>query len=71
MTCLWGEIFQTGNPTPGSMKQHTGFYYQPESHLFDLVPELYCLDYVLGWMAETVMEKHLRERLGDRLDVRA
>jgi len=60
------EDLSNGEPYARIMKQHTGFYYQPESHLFDLVPELYCLDYVLGWMAETVMEKHLRERLGVR-----
>ena len=65
------DMFMRGDlsnwePYARIMEQHTGFYYQPESHLFDLVSELYCLDYVLGWMAETVMEKHLRERLGVR-----
>jgi hypothetical protein len=55
-----------GEPYARIMKRYTGFYYQPESHLFDLVPELYCLDYVLGWMAETVLEDHLIKRLGNR-----
>ncbi len=59
-----GGDLSNGEPYARIMKQHTGFYYQPESHLFDLVPELYCLDYVLGWMAETVMENHLVSRLG-------
>ncbi|MCG6878556.1 MAG: hypothetical protein LJE96_05335 [Deltaproteobacteria bacterium] len=65
------DMFAKGDLSDGApyariMKRYTGFYYQPESHLFDLVPELYCLDYVLGWMAENVMEIHLAERLGSR-----
>jgi hypothetical protein len=55
-----------GEPYAHIMRRYTGFYYQPESHLFDLVPELYCLDYVLGWMAETVLENHLMEKMGPR-----
>lgn len=61
-----GGDLSNGGPYARIMRQHTGFYYQPESHLFDLVPELYCLDYVLGWMAETVMENQLVSRLGTR-----
>lgn len=64
------DMFMRGDLSSGEgyariMSRYTGFYYQPESHLFDLVPELYCLDYVLGWMAEAVMENNLRERLGN------
>jgi hypothetical protein len=63
------EMFQTGNLSNGRpyaemMARYTGFYYQGESHLFDLVPELYSLDYVLGWLTETIMEGHLNDRLG-------
>ncbi|MCF8142840.1 MAG: hypothetical protein K9N21_02870 [Deltaproteobacteria bacterium] len=63
------EMFQTGNLSDGRpyaevMARYTGFYYQPESHLFDLVPEFYSLDYVLGWLTETILEGHLRDRLG-------
>ena len=47
------------------LKQYTGFFYQPESHLFDLVPEFYALDYVISWIAEATMEKHLVHRFGD------
>jgi len=54
-----------GNPYAEIMARHTGFYHQPESHLFDLVPEFYCLDYVLGWMGEAAMEDHLRNRFGE------
>jgi hypothetical protein len=53
-----------GEPYAEIMARNTGFYYQPESHLFDLVPEFYSLDYVLGWMAEAVLEEYMRDRLG-------
>jgi len=46
------------------MARYTGFYHQPESHLFDLVPEFYSLDYLLGWMGESIMERYLSESLG-------
>jgi hypothetical protein len=46
------------------MTRYTGFSYLPDGHLFDLVPEFYCLDYLLGWMGEAILEDHLRGRLG-------
>ena len=63
------RMFENGSLADGSpyaeiMARHTGFYHQPESHLFDLVPEFYCLDYVLGWMGEAAMEVHLKKRFG-------
>ena len=63
------DMFQAGNLSDGVpyaelMARYTGFYYQPESHLFDLVPEFYSLDYVLGWLTETILEGHLNDRLG-------
>lgn len=63
------DMFQSGNLSDGRpyaevMARYTGFYYQPESHLFDLVPEFYSLDYVLGWLTESIMEAYLKERLG-------
>ena len=54
-----------GEPYAKAMARYTGFYYQPESHLFDLVPEFYSLDYVLGWMAEAIMVEDLRKQLGN------
>jgi hypothetical protein len=65
------EMFSNGDIAGGErygdlMHRYTGFYYQPESHLFDLVPEFYSLDYVLGWMGEAQMRAHIRGRLGDR-----
>jgi hypothetical protein len=44
---------------------HHRFYHQPESHLFDLVPEFYCADYLLGWLGEAVLNDHMVERFGD------
>jgi len=63
------EMFSSGNLSDGEpyaemMARYTGFYYQPESHLFDLVPEFYCLDYVLGWLGEAMLESHLSRELG-------
>lgn len=63
------EMFSDGNIADGEpyaeiLARYTGFYYQPESHLFDLTPEFYSLDYLLGWMAEAILENHLREGLG-------
>lgn len=64
------EMFVSGNIANGAryadlLKRHTGFSYRPESHLFDLVPELYSLDYVISWMAEATLEKTLRDALGE------
>jgi len=53
-----------GQPYAELMTRHTGFYHQPESHLFDLVPEFYCLDYLLAWMGEAAMEAHLKKCYG-------
>ncbi len=46
------------------LEKHTGFSYRPETHLFDLVPEFYALDYVVSWLAEATMEKTLAQTLG-------
>jgi len=63
------EMFSSGDLSDGElyaeyMARYTGFYYQPESHLFDLVPEFYSLDYILGWMTEAILEQYLKEHLG-------
>ena len=61
-----GGDLSDGRPYADTMARITGFYHQPESHLFDLVPELYCADYLLGWMGEAVLTDHLRRQLGSR-----
>lgn len=63
------EMFTRGDLSDGNgyserMARYTGFYYQPESHLFDLVSEFYSLDYVVGWMAEAIMDGYFRDTLG-------
>ncbi|MBW1888100.1 MAG: hypothetical protein JRI52_07095 [Deltaproteobacteria bacterium] len=63
------EMFLEGDLENGEnysrlMARYTGFYYQPESHLFDLVPEFYCLDYVLAILAEPILERYIKEKIG-------
>lgn len=68
-----GGDLTDGQPYADTMARITGFYHQPESHLFDLVPEFYCADYLLGWMGEAVLADHLTGRFGEYgcLDPRA
>jgi hypothetical protein len=47
------------------MGRFTGFVYQPESHLLDLVPELYCLEYVMALMAAPMLEAELKKQAGE------
>lgn len=64
------RMFQSGDMADGRiyadvLYQNTGFSYKPETHLFDLAPELYALDYVISWTAEANLQRHLRQSLGD------
>jgi hypothetical protein len=59
-----GGDLADGRPYADTMGRITGFYHQPESHLFDLVPEFYCADYLLGWMGEAVLNDELTRRWG-------
>jgi hypothetical protein len=54
-----------GNIYAALMKEHTGFSYRAETHLFDLAPEFYALDYLVSWMAEATLEKALTTSLGE------
>jgi len=63
------DMFSNGNLSDGQpyadlMARTTGFSHQPESHLFDLVPELYSLDYLLGWIGEAIMNAYLTKEVG-------
>ncbi len=53
-----------GGPYAETMAAYTGFYHQPESHLFDLVPEFYCADYLLGWLGEAMLDEYLTRKFG-------
>jgi len=57
--------FSSGEVYADLMRRHTGFYYQPDSFLFDLVPEFYSLDYLRAWMVEASLDAHLRKETGD------
>jgi len=64
------QMFQSGDLSNGQiyadvLRHYTGFSYKPETHLFDLAPELYALDYVISWTAEANLQRHLHEALGD------
>jgi hypothetical protein len=64
------EMFSDGDIENGEryaklMALYTGFSYQSESHLFDLVPEFYSLEYVLAMMAEPIMEAYLAKLSGE------
>ena len=54
-----------GEPYAELMRHHTGFYHQPESHLFDLTPEFYCCDYLRGMRMAHHLGAVLEESLGD------
>jgi hypothetical protein len=60
-----GGDLSDGAPYAETMARITGFYHQPESHLFDLVPEFYCADYLLGWMGEAVLADRLVAQFGE------
>jgi hypothetical protein len=53
-----------GRPYAEAMLYHTGFYHQPESHLFDLTPEFYCCDYLRGMLMAHRLGAVLEETLG-------
>jgi hypothetical protein len=53
-----------GKPYGDLMRHHTGFYHQPESHLFDLTPEFYCCDYLRGMLMAHRLGSVLEEALG-------
>lgn len=58
-----GDI-ASGEPYARLLTHYTGFLHQPDQHLFDLAPEFYSLDYVLGWVGAAMLERDLEERLG-------
>lgn len=53
-----------GEPYAELMRYHTGFYHQPESHLFDLTAEFYCCDYLRGMLMARGLAASLEETLG-------
>ncbi len=48
------------------MKKETGFDYDPETYLFDLMPDIYSLDYFQAYIASSCIWKYFIDALGTR-----
>ncbi len=48
------------------MKRETGFSYEPDTYLFDLMPDFYSLDYFQGFAGAATMEQYLIDTHGNR-----
>ena len=48
-----------------TMQQQTGFYYDPETYLFDLMPDFYSLDYFQAFLGSASIEKYLQNMYGE------
>ncbi|MFP7755126.1 hypothetical protein ACLG6S_10840 [Thermodesulfobacteriota bacterium B35] len=49
-----------------TMRRETGFRYDPETYLFDLMPDFYTLDYFQGFLAAAILDDHLCRKAGNR-----
>ncbi len=49
-----------------TMQVETGFLYDPETYLFDLMPDFYTLDYFQGFLAADILADRLRGEAGPR-----
>ncbi len=47
------------------MKQKTGFSYDPETYLFDLMPDFYTMDYFTAFLGASCMWEYLDTQLGE------
>ena len=47
------------------MARETGFYYDPETYLFDLMPDFYSLDYFQAFIGARSLREYLKEGVGD------
>ncbi len=48
------------------MKDYTGFYYGKETYLFDLMPDMYSLDYFEAFLASFSLKRILVDNFGNR-----
>ncbi|RLB05881.1 MAG: hypothetical protein DRG59_08540 [Deltaproteobacteria bacterium] len=48
------------------MKRETGFSYQPDTYLFDLMPDFYTLDYFRGFVGAAIIEDFLNSNFGEK-----
>ena len=49
-----------------TLRDLTGFAYEPELWLEDMDPQFYSADYLRAWIASAQLEEHLTRALGDR-----
>lgn len=47
------------------MERETGFVYEPETYLFDLMPDFYSLDYFQAFVASGILLEYLEGRFGE------
>ncbi len=47
------------------MMRETGFFYEPDTYLFDLMPDFYTLDYLQGFAGASIMDRFLKETYGE------
>lgn len=65
------ENFQQGYLQRGeqhyadTMQQEIGLFYDPETYLFDLMPDFYSLDYFQAFLGSACIEKYLQNRYGE------
>ena len=48
------------------MRMETGFHYDPETYLFDLMPDFYSLDYFQAYIGAACLWDHLNKAVGER-----
>ena len=48
------------------MGRETGFYYDPETYLFDLMPDFYSMDYFQAYIGAACLWDHLNKAVGER-----
>ena len=49
-----------------SMKKYTGFFYDPETYLFDLMPDFYSVDYFEAFLGAFILKDFLERSWGHR-----
>lgn len=48
-----------------SLRESTGFIYEPGGYLADLDAEFYSMDYLRAWIAEAQLENHIKKTFGE------
>ncbi|RUM90080.1 MAG: hypothetical protein DSZ23_02300 [Thermodesulfatator sp.] len=70
--CIEHENFRKNRVAHGQdlyarlMKRYTGFHYDPETYLFDLMPDFYSMDYFEAFMGSVTIRNFLEHSFGPR-----